>query len=122
MWMSKWLNKVWPIAKVITFSSSGLLAAGAGSNRLCQLVNDGYMPVVFLECERTPGALLDATHSCMRSSAHLVWLADWIHIDTFIYSPGDLLLSAGVYVGILAGVVLLLAGMVRVGRKIKQRC
>lgn len=41
--------------------------------------------------------MLDTTHSVMRHSDHLKFLADWINLKDGVYSPGDELIILGEY-------------------------
>lgn len=92
------ITRIWILATPFL-----LVLLGAGSNQLVLAANHDKFPVMVNErktAQLAPdahGIIDDEAHCVMTSETHLNFLADWIDMRTAIYSPGDLILEAGIY-------------------------
>lgn len=70
-----------------------LFGLGFVLNAIVMVSNNGLMPVLVpgIPCDAI--TISDGVHSCMTSTTHLKFLADWIMVSSrSIASPGDFLL------------------------------
>lgn len=93
----------WIVLNITRLSGLWIIAVGAALNLVVILANGGRMPVASSVAPVRPGI---AVYTAMSSSTNLNWLGDWIGLPVIspssplwgAYSPGDLVLGAGILV------------------------
>jgi hypothetical protein len=94
---------VWIVLNVSNLGGLWIIAVGAALNLLVILANGGRMPVATSVAMVRPDV---AVYTAMTSSTNLNLLGDWISLPVIspgsflwgAYSPGDLVLAAGILV------------------------
>ena len=93
---------------------------GAFMNALVESENAYKMPVFADACQKWGGLPIDPNHACASGAVRLAGFADWISAGAYIYSPGDLLMSAAEWYALAALALLFFRIFVTIHRNRKQ--
>lgn len=84
-----------PFLLILLGAAANQAVVAANHDTFPVMVNDARLANDGINCANGKVCMIDQIHSVMTPSTHLNFLADWIDLQSAIYSPGDLLLMLG---------------------------